>query len=427
MIRHILTLIWNERRSNAWIFIEYVLVFCVLWFCCDFLYLSYKTYHGDSGMDIDHTYRLVISRKPSHVLTEEQLNTDDFETTLTYLDRLRRYPGIEAIALIGHGMPYMGYSMTNYSIDSMSSYPVKEATVSSGFFEVFRIPIEKGSVFDWLDPDHRDHALISPLEGDKFGSYENYFQPIGDIRQVKESSWNLDDENHKKYQVVGTTGRTMEAYNSGETRSTIYMPIPRRNINIHRNYVVIRVSPEIDRDFADTFMARAKEQLTIGPYYLSEVIPYSTYRKKAQWSSGAVNKLNGIYSVTGFIVFNVFLGILGTFWFRTQSRRGQIGLRIALGSSGKRIRSLFIGETLVMLTVASIVGTLISLNLSKLDLLENLGLPMVNRTTWGIGWEQDLINVAITFGFLALISVAAVWYPSRQASKIQPAEALHDE
>ncbi len=37
MIHHILKIIWNERRINAWIVLEYVLVFCVLWFCCDFL------------------------------------------------------------------------------------------------------------------------------------------------------------------------------------------------------------------------------------------------------------------------------------------------------------------------------------------------------------------------------------------------------
>ena len=30
MIRHILKIIWNERRSNLWILLEYTLVFSVL-------------------------------------------------------------------------------------------------------------------------------------------------------------------------------------------------------------------------------------------------------------------------------------------------------------------------------------------------------------------------------------------------------------
>ena len=38
MIRHIFKIIWNERKTNAWITLEYVLVFCVLWFCVDYLF-----------------------------------------------------------------------------------------------------------------------------------------------------------------------------------------------------------------------------------------------------------------------------------------------------------------------------------------------------------------------------------------------------
>ncbi|MFQ8805272.1 MAG: hypothetical protein ACLR8Y_09500 [Alistipes indistinctus] len=41
--------------------------------------------------------------------------------------------------------------------------------------------------------------------------------------------------------------------------------------------------------------------------------------------------------------------------------------------------------------------------------------------------EQDVINFAVTFVFVALISIVAVWYPARQAVKVQPAETLHEE
>ena len=44
MIRHILKIIWNERRSNLWILLEYTLVFSVLWFCCDYCSAILRTF-----------------------------------------------------------------------------------------------------------------------------------------------------------------------------------------------------------------------------------------------------------------------------------------------------------------------------------------------------------------------------------------------
>jgi putative ABC transport system permease protein len=127
------------------------------------------------------------------------------------------------------------------------------------------------------------------------------------------------------------------------------------------------------------------------------------------------------------VILNIFFGILGTFWLRTQSRRSEIGLRLAIGSSKHLIRRLFISETLLLLLSASIIGTVICQNLFRGPLLDVLGIPTVNRASWQIGWEQDILNFALTFGFLAIVSVVAVLYPANQASKLQPAETLKDE
>ena len=38
MIKSILTQIWNQRRSNSWLFAELLIVFVLLWYCLDMLY-----------------------------------------------------------------------------------------------------------------------------------------------------------------------------------------------------------------------------------------------------------------------------------------------------------------------------------------------------------------------------------------------------
>lgn len=44
-----------------------------------------------------------------------------------------------------------------------------------------------------------------------------------------------------------------------------------------------------------------------------------------------------------------------------------------------------------------------------------------------LDWFQYILNFSVTFLIIAGVSCLAVWYPARQASKIQPAIALRDE
>ena len=190
--------------------------------------------------------------------------------------------------------------------------------------------------------------------------------------------------------------------------------------------ISIRVSPEEDHDFVDRFMVEMREQLFIGPYFLITIIP-SKVIEKMNNDLYVTDNLNGVLAVTGFLFVNIFLALIGTFWLRTISRRSQIGLRIAMGSSKRKIKAMMYAEALIMLFLASILSIYICLNLAHIELLSSLGIPLAQRSNVDIGNEQDVINYLITFGFLAIISCLAIWYPASRASNIAPAEALRDE
>ena len=52
MIRHLLQLIWNQRKQNAWLWAELLLVSVFLWFLVDYLYVMGRTYTAPLGFDI---------------------------------------------------------------------------------------------------------------------------------------------------------------------------------------------------------------------------------------------------------------------------------------------------------------------------------------------------------------------------------------
>lgn len=142
MIRHLLQLIWNQRKQNAWLWAELLLVSVFLWFLVDYLYVMGRTYTAPLGFDIRHTYSIVISslseRSPDYIPKEKRERPDGVHL-LTALDRIRTYPGVESACLTDGGMPYyMGSRNLVWRIDTLQ-VPCRYAFVTPEFFDVFRI------------------------------------------------------------------------------------------------------------------------------------------------------------------------------------------------------------------------------------------------------------------------------------------------
>lgn len=126
--------------------------------------------------------------------------------------------------------------------------------------------------------------------------------------------------------------------------------------------VYIRVRPDSDgEDFIRKFRKEMREQLMIGNFYLGDMRPMSDYRN-IQLKEPR-NDLYTYLSVAVFFLMNAFLAVLGTFWFRTQQRRAELGLRVALGSTRVSLRKLLLGEGLILLTLAFIPAIIVGANL----------------------------------------------------------------
>lgn len=418
MIRHIFKIIWNERKSNVLIVLEFIVVFCILWFCCDFLYWTGKSMLEAPGLDIDHTYILKMERK-----TQEQFTGDEqIAFAMLLKERVRNYPGVEYVSFSNSAIPYtyrnsmQGYIINNDSVQHLMSV----MWVTPEYFDVFKIPFTQGLNFTDEDMDGGSKAIISPNRYGYFGEKDAATISAKDVNTLKHK---VDGED--KYTVIGITGR-QKKYFYETYRPIVFHPMEREGLDLRIVEVAIRVSPQADNNFAEKFMEDMESQLMIGPYFAASLTP-TTQLRQEQTDARVTSTLNSVLAITLFLIVNIFLGLIGTFWSRTQARRTEIGLRIALGSSGKKVMWMMFAEVVIMLFLSGIVATYICLNLGQTDLLNALGIPVVDKFQAGFGIEQNLINYVTTFAFLALVSGAAVWYPARQAAKTPPAEALKDE
>jgi putative ABC transport system permease protein len=122
-----------------------------------------------------------------------------------------------------------------------------------------------------------------------------------------------------------------------------------------------------------------------------------------------------ITSIVGcFLIINVALGLFGVLWYNINKRRGEIGLRRAVGATGNSVSSQLITESMILATLALIIGTFFAVQF-----------PLLNVFNLQAGIYITAILLAIVFIYL-LVFLCSL-YPGRQAAAIYPAVALHEE
>ena len=180
----------------------------------------------------------------------------------------------------------------------------------------------------------------------------------------------------------------------------------------------IRVKENMDHDFIARLKADSESQYCIGNIYIADIRSFADIRRAFQQSQ--MNQLRNYTVGMGFLLLNIFLGLLGTFWFRTQQRRGEIALHKIHGATDRAVFARLLSEGFLLLLLVTIPALIIDFNLAKLELN-----AWHNGTT--LEWDRLLLCAAATFVLIGLMIVIGIWYPARKAMQVQPAEALHDE
>ena len=179
-------------------------------------------------------------------------------------------------------------------------------------------------------------------------------------------------------------------------------------------------------DYRSKFLKEIAPHLDTDNMFIADVVPYTEQQYQFEVMKGDVDKVNTQTVVVLFLLVNVFLGLIGTFWFRTRRRRNEIALRLAMGSTKKQIFCLLMGEGLLLLTLVALPAMLVCYNVGVAEFI--MGHTEL-ITTWPVEWSflRFLLGSLGAWLLIALMVVTGIWFPARQAIDIQPAEALHEE
>ena len=410
MNKKLIRQIRNEWRSNLWVFTELLIVSVVMWFVVDYMYVMISNYYVPRGFDISHCYLIRVNNLPPKSREYNPADTSYNDDKAELLNRIQHRPDIEAASLSMASYPYDGSNSTaaiSYDTIKVSTDDwVMRRLVTPDFVRVFRYEGANGETPEQLAEQLKEGKI---LVSDNLFAEHN----IPSMRNYVGKAFKLDIDSTKKY-VLGATMKTVKYldFDSGKKNFSMVMTLGKEYYNV-MDELCVRVKDNMDKDFVNNLWKDADKQLRVGNLFISDIQSFQDIRTNYQRSE--TNDMRNYLLGGAFLMLNIFLGILGTFWFRTQQRKGEIALMKALGSSSRDVFVREIAEGLIILTAATVVAAVLDLNIAYAGLSTELEAG------------RFAITVLISYLLTALMIVIGIWFPARKAMKIQPAEALHDE
>ncbi len=416
MIKQLFKQIWAQRAVNLWIWMELLIVFVCLSYLVDYLYSTARTYFTPLGYNTEHVYLVSLASVSPQSPAYDAGQTDSLRTEylLTALARMRAYPGVEAVGTSLGAHPYnTSHSMGSRAIDTTWVHG-NAYSVSPEFFRVFRVADERGQIEPLMEGGARG-IIVSADVARRFAAEGHEVRPGTGIKNHRDTIPTLtvgaicNDIRYDDFEEI------YPAFYECRTDAEL---IKAEGI---RTEFCVRVRPEADDlEFASRFRQQMKTQLRLGNIFLMEVTPFDDLRDNYFRGNGKINDVKTRLAGLSFLMLNILLGIIGTFWIRTQHRRSEVGVRIAMGATRNSIRSWLMGEGLILLLLAAVPAIIIDWNITY-ALIEDF--IRDDHFLWG----RFLAGQSITLVLMAVMILIGVYMPARQAVKIEPAEALHEE
>lgn len=418
MNKKLFTQIRNEWRSNLWLALELLLVSVVMWYIIDLLYCRMATYLEPRGFDTEHCYLInmgvLTDKSPDYTPYSDTHKQSDEVREL--VERLRRRSEVEVVSLSLSAYPYNGSNGSaevDYDTLHAPRWTIRRI-VTPDFVRVFRYQGARGETSE---------QLAEILERGDFLASDNLYRKYGVpmTSLVGKKEFYLFGDTAQMYRL-GAALQNVRYDDFSQARSSYSMVF---NMNLLSddwidadNELCVRVRADRDQNFMENLKADSEKQFRIGNLYISDIKSFKDIRRSFQ--QGDTSQLRILVVGMGFLLLNIFLGLLGTFWFRTQQRRGEIALHKAMGATDGAVFGRLMSEGIFLLLIVTVPAVIIDIVMAHFELNS-----WRNGTT--LEWSRLAFCVAATFVLIAAMIGVGIGLPARRAMKVQPAEALHDE
>ena len=436
MFHLILKTLWTRRRRNAWLLAELILVAVLSWAIFDPVIVVTHDRMLPLGYDADRLCLVSMDALQPSAPGYNSLSagTDALmDSYLHIIDRVRLYPDVEQATSL------MGFSYPGSQGSSSNSFRVEGDTAADGtyvyiveflphthFFETYGFHPGKG-----LSPaELSDYAYgVNDLVIDE--NTLDYLFHTDDPRHKR--FWEYDEKDTTYINIIGTVG-SVKFYS--DQRPIPLAFLPGKEEDMARDYmpanarILIRLKDGVSMDrFLHDFKPWMLQNLRAGNLYARDLKTYRQGIAEAEaWSSTPIYRRNLLVAV--FFLVNLCLGVVGTFWLQTRTRREEVGVMLSFGATPGHIVRLLLGEGAVLTTLGTLIGCFIYLQYAISEGFSKGAMwnDILRPEYWtDYFWTHFLVVSFIVYAILLLVVSVGVYIPARKISRIPPTEALRDE
>jgi putative ABC transport system permease protein len=398
MIKHLLKLVWNRKRFNFLITVEIFISFLVLFIVTMFIVYYANNYRQPLGFVYENVWNVSIDVKQD---SDDYFTVKQQELTRQIYLAVKDMPEVESAAS-SLSVPYhVGGSFGGENINGrLIEY--ERGEVTDDLKEVLQLDVVEGRWFSKEDDaaNYRPVVINRRLAEDMFGA-EN---PIGKIFGKAEGG-------NKESQVIGVVS---DFRKRGELAGLGNFIFTRKNLNDPKDRpprnLLLKIRPGVSAEFEERL---ANKLQAIAKDWSFEVTPLVNLRESSFQMQLVPVIVLGI--IAAFLMIMVALGLTGVLWQSVTQRRKEIGLRRAKGATARNIYNQILAELLIITSCGLLLGILVVVQFPLLDLINF------------ISGKIYLYSILVAALMIYLLTILCGLYPSRLATKVQPAEALHYE
>lgn len=353
----------------------------------------------DPGVDVAGAVTLRV-HPPSQNRSPEEVQTQ----LAAIVERLNAVPGVQAAGGI-QLLPLSGEG--NWAFPYLAEdAPVREGPLPSANFRV-------------VTPGYAAAAGLQLLAGRDFQrSDRSDSQAVGWVnRTMARQLWPGDEAVGKVIRLFGdqpftVVGVVADVHQLGLRRTpepAMYRPLTQ--FGVSSLHLVVR--GEVD---AMSLVPSLRTALA----EVAPDVPVADVRSFADVVRASVDTPRFTARLTGgFAALALFLGCCGIFAVLAQlvqGRRGEIGVRLALGADARRIEREVLREALGLALRGVVLGAIAAVAIGW----------WLRSQLYSVGsWDPAALSMALMAALTAV--VAGTWWPARRAAQVDPAEALRAE
>ncbi len=323
------------------------------------------------------------------------------------LERLRALPGTEAasaslITPVGRTMwnellVVPGYAPKN-RMDALAYFN----TVSGGYFATLGTPLLAGR--DLEASDVAGAPRVAVVNRELARRFLGGASPLGKTFRRR-----VGDATSDPVEIVGVVGDAKYMSLTEEPPPTVYLPFGQGDeFGSSVSFELRSGAPaEALQGAVQQAVAAVSPQITYDVRPLAEQLATSLSRPRL------LATLSGFFG--GLALLLAVIGLYGTLTYAVTRRRGEIGVRMALGAAGREILRMVFAEAGLLVLAGIAVGAALALAATRL----------IASFLYGVG-PTDPTTLVLAAGLLAATALGAALLPAARAAGVDPNEVLRE-